>query len=173
MREWVYVLQFVKDNITLLVFLLVVLVMGSAWIIVEAFRSHENREEVFRLRMKISTLENQRAIVTGPTFTDPVVLSSRWIRSGGAATTTDGGCLLYIDKVLAASGSADVTLRVDGYAILQNQNVRVGENLEANGKYGTYILQLAAVEGAQAQIAVALRNRHKEIEGAGSSSEIA
>jgi hypothetical protein len=172
MREWVYVLQFVKDNITLLVFLLVVLIMGGTWVVIEALRSHGNREEVFRLRMKVSALERERTSVTSPTVTDPVVLSSRWVRTGGAATTTDGGCLLYVDKILPAIRSAGLTVRVDGYAIVQNQNVRVGERLEANGRNGTYILQLYAVEAAQALIAIALRNRHKDVENAGSSSEI-
>jgi hypothetical protein len=92
---------------------------------------------------------------------DPVVLSSRWIRSGGAATTTDGGCLLLITKVLPALRSVELTLRVDGDAVLENHAIRTGERLEAAGKNGTYILQLYGVEGIQAHLSIALRSHHR------------
>src|SRR5579864_4867992 len=119
MREWEQLLRFVRDNITLLVFLAVVAIMGAAWIVFEAMRSHKRRDEVFALRRRVSELERERAAVH-PSSGDPVVLSSRWIRSGAAATTSDGGCLLYIDKVLSAVRSAELTLRVDGYPVLEN-----------------------------------------------------
>jgi hypothetical protein len=161
MRDWTDILRFVRDNVTLIVFVLVVAIMAGAWIVFEALRSHKSREELFKLRMKLRALEMERA-GGGPKFTDPVVLSTRWIRTGGAATTSDGGCLLYVDRVSAETRSAEVTLRVDGYAVLQRQGVGVGQRLEANGKYGTYILELYAVEGIQANLAVALRNRHQD-----------
>jgi hypothetical protein len=154
-------LRFVRDNITLLVSLTVVAIMASAWIIFEAMRGHRRRDEVFALRRRVTELETERAS-THPSFGDPMVLSSRWIRSGATATTSDGGCLLYIDRVLPAVRSADVTIRVDGFAILQNKTIRSGERLEANGKNGTYVLELYGVDGLQAHIAVALRNRHKQ-----------
>jgi hypothetical protein len=160
MREWEQLLRFVRDNITLLVFLGVVAIMAAAWIIFEALRSHSRRDEVFALRRRVMELETERAS-TQPSFGDPVVLSSRWIRSGGAATTSDGGCLLYVDRVLPAVRSAELTLRVDGYAVLQNHPIRSGERLEADGRNGTYVLELYAVEGIQAQLAVALRNHHR------------
>jgi hypothetical protein len=155
-------LRFVRDNITLLVFVVLLTVVGGAWIVFEAFRSHKNREEVERLRKRLSEVTQERTIHK-PSFTDPVVLSSRWIRSGAAATTTDGGCLLYVNKVSAASSFADLTIRIDGYAVLENHSIGVGERLEASGKFGTYILELSAVDGVQVNVAVALRNRHKEI----------
>ena len=161
MHQWEQVLRFVRDNITLLVFLGVAAVMAAAWIIFEAIRSHGRRDEVFALRRRVSELERERASAQ-PSFGDPVVLSSRWIRSGATATTSDGGCLLYVDRVLAAVRSAHLTVHVDGYAVLQNHAIRSGERLEAAGKNGTYVLELYEVEGIQAQLAIALRNHHRE-----------
>jgi hypothetical protein len=138
-----------------------VAIMGAAWIVFEAMRSHRRRDEVFALRRRVNELETERAS-TNPSFGDPMVLSSRWIRSGRTATTSDGGCLLYIDRVLPAVRSAELTIRVDGYAVLQNHAIRSGERLEANGKNGTYVLELYGVDGLQAHVAVALRNRHKQ-----------
>jgi hypothetical protein len=155
-------LRFVRDNITLLVFVVLLTVVGGAWVVFEAFRSHKNRAEVERLRRRLSEVTQERA-TPRPAFTDPVVLSSRWVRSGAAATTTDGGCLLYVNKVSAASSFADLTIRIDGYAVLENHSIGVGERLEASGKFGTYILELSAVDGVQANVAIALRNRHKEV----------
>jgi hypothetical protein len=154
-------LRFVRDNITLLASLMVVATMGAAWIVFEAMRSHRRRDEVFALRRRVNELETERAS-TNPSVGDPMVLSSRWIRTGRTATTTDGGCLLYIDRVLPAVRSAELTIRVDGYAVLQNHAIRSGERLEANGKNGTYVLELYGVDGLQAHVAVALRNRHKQ-----------
>ena len=164
LSDWTNLLRFVRDNITLLVFVLVVFIMAGAWVVFEALRSHKSREELFRLRTKLRALEMERAGGGGPSFSDPVVLSSRWIRSGGAATTSDGGCLLFVDRVSAVTRSADLTVRVDGYAVLQKHSLGVGQRVEAGGKYGTYILELCGVEGIQANLAVALRNRHQDAE---------
>lgn len=153
-------LRFVRDNSTLLVSLMIVAILGAAWIVFEALRSHRRRDELFALRRRVSELENERAS-TNPSFGDPLVLSSRWIRSGGTATTSDGGCLLYIGRALPAVRSAELTLRVDGYAVLQNHALKSGDRFEATGKNGTYVLELQGVEGLQAQVAIALRNRHK------------
>jgi len=161
MPDWITSLRFVRDNTGLLIFVVLLTVVGGAWIVFEAVRSHKNREEVDRLRRRLSELNQERA-TPKPRFRDPVVLSSRWIRSGAAATTTDGGCLLYVNKVSAASSFADLTVRIDGYAVLENHSVGVGERLEASGKFGTYILELSAVDGVQANVAIALRNRHTE-----------
>ena len=154
-------LRFVRDNIALLLIVVLVTIVGGAWILFEAFRSHKNREEVERLRQRLSELSQERG-VPRPSFTDPVVLTSRWIRSGAAATTTDGGCLLYVNKVSAPSNFADLTIRIDGCAVFENHSIGVGERLEASGKLGTYILELSAVDGVQANVVVALRNRHKD-----------
>lgn len=156
-----HIVRFIQNNITVLVALFVIFLMVSAWIVFEALRSHRSRKEVFRLRRKISLLEAQRATLV-PDFNDPVVLSRRWVRTGTAATTSDGGCLVYIEKVYPAIRSIELTIRVDGDAVLQNHSVHVGDRLETNGKYGTYILRLYAAEAIQANLAIALRSRHNE-----------
>ena len=161
MRDWAHIQRLIQDNITLLVFLAVAFLMASAWIIFEAMRSQSSRQEVFRLRRKLSALEAERSSLTLG-FSDPIVLARRWLRSGAAAATSDGGCLLYIDKVFPDLRSVELTVRVDGDAVFQNHTVRAGGGLEASGKYGTYLLRLYAVEGVQADLAIALRNRHKE-----------
>jgi hypothetical protein len=158
-----HLIRFVQDNITLLLALTILFTMASAWIVFEALRSHRRRKEVFQLRRKLSQLESQRATVA-PDFNDPVVLSRRWIRTGAAATTTDGGCWIYVDKISPAIRTVDFTVRVDGDAILQNHPVHVGERLEASGKYGTYIVRLYEAEALQANLAIALRSRHREAE---------
>ena len=122
------ILRFVRDNITLLVFLAVVAIMGAAWIVFEAMRSHRRRDEIFGLRRKVRELETERAS----------------------------------DRVLPSVRSPELTVRVDGYAVLQNHSIRSGERLEAAGKNGTYVLELYGVEGIQANLAVALRNRHRQ-----------
>jgi hypothetical protein len=163
MTPWDHLIRFIQNNITLLLALTIVFLMASAWIVFEALRSHRSRQEVFRLRRKIRALEAERGTLA-PDFNDPVVLSRRWIRIGAAATTSDGGCLVYIEKISPAIRSVDLTIRVDGDAVLQNHPVHVGGRLEAPGKYGTYILHLYATEAVQANLAIALRSRHKESE---------
>ena len=160
-----HIIRFVQNNITLLVALFIIFLMVSAWIVFEALRSHRSRKEVFHLRRKLSMLEAER-ITLVPDFDDPVVLSRRWIRTGTAATTSDGGCLVYIEKIYPAIRSVELTIRIDGDAVLQNHPVHVGDRLETNGKYGTYILRLYAAEAIQANLAIALRSRHKETDAA-------
>ena len=160
MNNWSPLLHFVRDNLSVLLFLVVVTVLGGAWVVFEALRSQKNRDEVSRLRRRVQELEAMQAEVRQP-FADPLVLQARWIRTGSAATTTDGGCLLFVDKVSVPSSSAALTVRVDGYPVLQQHDVQVGQRLEAAGKYGTYILELCAVQPTQANVAVALRSRHK------------
>src|SRR5262249_45514853 len=118
MRDWTDVLRFARDNITLIVFVASVAIMAGAWIVFEALRSHKSREELFGLKMKLRTLEMERASA-GLGFSDPVVLPARRIRTGGTATTSDGGCLLFVDSVSADTRSAVLTVRVDGYPVLQ------------------------------------------------------
>jgi hypothetical protein len=156
-------IRFVQNNITLLLALTILFTMASAWIVFEALRSHRSRKVVFQLRRKLSQLELERTTLVAD-FNDPMVLSRRWIRIGTAATTSDGGCLVYIDKIQPAIRTVELTVRVDGDAILQNHPVRAGDRLEASGKYGTYILRLYETEAIQANLAIALRSRHKEAE---------
>ncbi len=160
-----HLIRFIQNNITLLVALAIVFIMASAWIVFEALRSQRSRKEVFHLRRKIGMLETER-ITLVPDFNDPVVLSRRWIRTGAAATTSDGGCLVFIEKVYPAIRSVEFTVRVDGDAVLQNHSVHVGDRLETAGKYGTYILRLYAAEAVQANLAIALRSRHKQTDAA-------
>ncbi|HEV2690560.1 MAG TPA: hypothetical protein VGV35_18510 [Bryobacteraceae bacterium] len=156
-----HLIRIIQNNITLIVALAILFLMVSAWIVFEALRSQRSRQEVFQLRRKLSALERERASLVHE-FDDPVVLPRRWIRTGSAATSSDGGCLVYIDKISPAIRTAELTVRVDGDAILQKHPVHVGERLEAGGKYGTYILKLYATEAVQANLAIALRSHHTE-----------
>jgi hypothetical protein len=160
LREWGPVLRFVHDNITLLVSLAVAGIMASAWIVFEAMRSHSRRDQIFALRRKVAELERSRSSFD-PSSGDPVVLPSRWVRVGSAATTSDGGCWLYLERVSMATRSASLSLRIDGMAALEGQAIRAGERLEAGGKNGTYVVELYGVEGTRAHVAVGLRSRHR------------
>ena len=159
MREWQQILRLVRDNITLIVFVIVVAMFGVAWLVFEAIRSHHSRDEIFRLRHRLDELERERQ--TGfEASVHPIVLSPRKIRVGGAATTSDGGCLIYVESASALQGRTVLTLRVDGEVAWQSRAVQVGQKLEAPGKSGTYILDLYGVEGAEAHLSIALRNKH-------------
>lgn len=154
------ILRFLRDNSAFLLFLVAAVVLGGAWVIAEVLRANHRRDEVMRLRQRLIALQQEQNAAAGA-FSDPVVLASRWLRTGNAATTSDGGCLIYIDRVLAAAGSASLTMRVDGEAVHLNHMLQVGSHLEAPGKYGTYILKLYGVDGIQANVAIALRGRHQ------------
>jgi len=158
-----HLVRFFQNNITLLLALTILFTMLAAWIAFEALRSHRSRKEVFRLRRKLNQLQMERSTMVAD-FSDPVVLSRRWIRAGAAVTTSDGGCLVYVDKISPAIRTAEITVRVDGDAILQNHPVHAGARLEASGKCGTYILRLYETEAIQANLAIALRSRHTESE---------
>lgn len=77
-----------------------------------------------------------------------------------AATTTDGGCLVMVDRVFPPQRRAVLTLRVDWYPALSGHSAVAGERLEVSGKYGTYILQIFGLEGILTQLAVWLRSHH-------------
>jgi hypothetical protein len=161
MREWQYILRLVRDNITLIVFLIVVAMFGVAWLVFEAIRSHQSRDEIFRLRQRLSDLERERQ--TGfEVSLHPVVLSPRKIRVGSAATTSDGGCLIYVENASAMQRRTVVTVRVDGELAWQSRALQIGQKLEIPGKSGTYILDLYGVEGAEAFVSIALRSKHAE-----------
>jgi hypothetical protein len=161
MFDWRHIFRLVHDNIAILFFAVVIALFGLAWLMIEAYRSHRGRDEIFKLRSRISTLERERvmAALAVPT-TDPMVLTSRWVRMGSAVTTTDGGCLVMVDRVLPQERRVVLTLRVDGYPALSGHSAAAGERLEVRGKYGTYILQVFSVEGIQSQLAVWLRSHH-------------
>lgn len=157
LRAWAY---WVHDNITLILFGLVVCMFFLAWLVFEAIRSHNSRDEIFRLRQRLYELEREKV---GRSLTDgPPVLPSRWINVGGAATTSDGGCLILVDAVSPLQKQAMITVRVDGYPAWKRESVVVGQRLETEGKSGTYLLELHDTTKNQARLAVSLRSRHVE-----------
>lgn len=158
-----HLIRFIQNNITGIVAFAVVFIMATAWIAFEAMRSHRSRQEVFRLRRKVSLLERERETLV-PDFSDPIVLSRRWIRVGAAATTTDGGCLVLIEKTSPDIRTAEVTIRIDGEVAHQKHGMHAGDRLETSGKYGTYIFRLYAADPVQANLAIALRSRPHDSE---------
>ncbi|MGI8744499.1 MAG: hypothetical protein ACR2NN_18375 [Bryobacteraceae bacterium] len=161
MRGWGVVLRLVHDNITIIFFALVVAIFGVGWLVVEAFRSHQTRDEIFQLRRRLRDLERER--VAGKSLSiDPIVMPERWIRIGSASTTSDGGCLILVERVAPAQHSAVLSVRVDGYAVRQSEPLRVGDQLELPGKSGTYLVELYNTGASQAQVGVALRSKHRE-----------
>jgi hypothetical protein len=155
MRAWAY---WIHDNITLILFGVVVGMFFVAWLVFEAIRSHSSRDEIFRLRQRLYELEREKV---GRSLTDgPPVLASRWINVGGAATTSDGGCLILVEAVSPVQKRALMTVRVDGYPALKNEGVLVGQRLEVEGKSGIYVVELHGTAHKQARMAVSLRSRH-------------
>lgn len=161
MRGWGMLLRFVHDNITLIFFGLSLAIIGVGWLVIEAFRSHQNRDEIFQLRRRVRDLEREVSVGKNAS-TDPIVMPERWIQIGSASTTSDGGCLILVERVAAAVQTAIVTVRVDGYAVRQREPLRMGNHLELSGKSGTYRIELLGTERSQAQIGVALRSKHRE-----------
>jgi len=154
-------LRFLRDNAALMVALIVIAVVGGGWIIMEAIRGQKRRDELEALKAKLAKRQADY-LKLGEQFNDPVVLANRWLNTGAAATTSDGGCLLYVDRVDPDLGSAGLTVRVDGEAVHLNHSMTAGEFLQAQGKYGTYTLKLCKIAPRQVKIAVALRSRHKD-----------
>lgn len=161
MRGWSYVLRVVHDNITIILFGLVVAMFVVAWLVIEAFRSHQSRNEIFRLRHRLNQLEQERLTMKAIS-PDPVVLPNRWVRIGAAATSSDGGCLILVEKVSATQKRALLSVRIDGLAAVKSEAVQVGERLELPGKSGTYLVELFGTDRIQAQLGVSLRSKHFE-----------
>ncbi|MDQ2947109.1 MAG: hypothetical protein M3Y27_14415, partial [Acidobacteriota bacterium] len=112
------------------------------------------------LRHRISELERERVVsrTTSAESLVPVVMPDRWVRIGGAATTSDGGCLILVDRV--AEHTAQLTVRVDGYAVKRSERLRVGESFELMGKSGIYLVSLYGTDSLQAHLGVGLRSKH-------------
>lgn len=161
MRGWIQILRLVHDNITLIVFGLVVAIFVVAWLVMEAIRSHRSRDEIFKLRHRLGQLEQER-LATNAISPDPVVLPNRWVRIGSAATTNDGGCLILVEKVSATQRRALLSIRVDGLPVVKSEAVSVGARLELPGKSGTYLIELFGTDIIQAHIGVSLRSKHFE-----------
>src|SRR5947209_7786094 len=158
MRGWTTVLRMIHDNIEIIFFVLLVAVFGIAWLVIEAFRSHQSRDEIFKLRHRLAELERER--FAGKAMSaDPVVMRDRWIRIGSAATTSDGGCLILVEKVGPAQHRVVLTIRVDGVPVIRSTAVEVGEQLELPGKSGIYLVELYAAADSQAQLRVSLRSK--------------
>lgn len=163
MRSWTVLLRFVHDNITIIFFGLILAVCGVAWLVIEALRSHQSRDEIFKLKHRITELERERVTVARLPLVEPfvpVVMPERWVRIGAAATTSDGGCLILVDQVSPAEHTAQLTVRVDGYAVKRSQPLRAGESFELPGKSGVYLIALYGTDALQAHIGVGLRSRH-------------
>jgi hypothetical protein len=153
--------RFVNTNATLLVALTVLTILGITGITIQTMLAHRKRDQMIRRSQRVIRPPTD-PVQPIPQSSGPLVLPDRWLRSGEAATTSDGGCFLYVDRVTATTESAALTVRVDGEPVHLNHALRVGEQLEASGKYGTYTLKLYAVNGTQAHVAIALLNRHFE-----------
>ena|SRR5579884_657845 len=169
MQDWHFVAQGVRDNVALILIILIVGGFLAGWLLFQTFLSAGDRGEIARLRRKMRDLEVERAhayssVVRPPAevLVDPVVLTPRWVRKGGAGTTSDGGCLVIVDDTVAPAKTAVVTVRIDGLPVHTRQSLRSGHTLKAEGNLGTYTVQVSAVEPLQAMIAVSLRNRHAQ-----------
>lgn len=162
MRGWGAVLHWVHDNIFLIFFGAVVVLFVAAWLIAEAFRSHQNRDELVRLRHRVHQMERDQAMPAS-FGAGPIVLSPRWLIVGSAATTTDGGCFILLEAAWPLQRRAMLTVRVDGLPSQRNASVTVGETIEASGKSGIYSIELHAAESNQARLAISLRAKHAAV----------
>lgn len=161
MRGWISLQYWVRDNVVLIALLFIAVLFGLAWLIIEALRSHASRDEVFRLRQRLYELERAKGYSPGLDF-GSLVLHSHWIKVGGAATTSDGGCFLLLEAVSPVQKKVSITVRVDGLPVKRNAMMSVGQRLEIEGKSGTYSIELHATEPQQARVNVYLRTRHME-----------
>lgn len=159
MGSWISVLHWVHDNITLIFFFVIVAIFVAAWLIFEAFRSHKSRDEVFRLRQRLYELERDRSYVR-TNEEGQLVMQSRWISVGAAATTSDGGCLILLESASPLQRKAMITIRIDGLPDRRHDPILIGQRLETDGKSGTYFVELHAVEQNRARFAISLRTRH-------------
>ncbi len=167
MRDGEFFLRFIRDNLPVLVFFFMAAVLVGGWVIFESARNLLRGDEGERLRRRGGELEREHAKhfhpgVVAHVTSDPVALSPRWVAKGGAATTTDGGCLLVVDDVIAKAAQALLTVRIDGVAASRREAWEEGQTREYSGKLGTYTVQLGPLAGAQAQLSVWLRNRHRD-----------
>ena len=142
-------------------------VLVGGWVIFESARNLLRGDEVEKLRRRVGELEREQAKhfhpgVAAHVTSDPVALSPRWVSKGGAATTTDGGCLLVVDDVMAPASQALLTVRIDGVAASRREVWKDGQTREYTGKLGTYTVRLGPVAGVQAQLSAWLRNRHRD-----------
>ena len=60
MLDWRHIFRLVHDNIAILFFALVIAVCGLAWLMIEAYRSHRSRNEIFKLRSMLQVILSER-----------------------------------------------------------------------------------------------------------------
>ena len=159
MRNGVGILYVLRDNMALVALGVVVLMLLVAWLVFEALRGHGRGNEVSRLRSRLYQLERGQA-VNASFGGGPAVLPNRWISVGGAATTSDGGCLVLVEAASPLQRTAMMTVRVDGLPSRRNQSLVVGQKVEVEGKSGTYFVELHAVGQNLVRIGISLRNKH-------------
>lgn len=155
-RDLAPLLGLVRDHFLLIAGFCGVGLVFLGWALIEAFKSNQHGDEILRLRQRLYELERDSSAGESRN-PDPIVLSRRWANSGSALTSTDGGCLLIIERVVAAQRLAVFTIRVDGLPVYQSHAIRCGETLELPGRSGTYLLRLWEVDGIQVGLSVALR----------------
>lgn len=167
MNENVSLLRFVRDNLPILMFVFLALIVAGAWVIFESARNLLRRDELDRLRRRVDELERDQSLRRNPApalhiTRDPMVLPTRWVAPGNAATTSDGGCLLLVDEIPAAALAAVVTVRIDGVAARLRQPLAPGQLIELHGRLGTYTVQAGAIAPQRVQLSAWLRSRHQE-----------
>src|SRR5579885_1685873 len=138
MQGWQPIGQGFRDNIALILTILVVGGFLAGWLIFQTFLGAEDRREIRRMRRKLRDLETERAHAysapsrtrTEEALVDPVVLEPRWVRKGGAATTSEGGWLIILIDTIPRADTAVVTVRVDGLPVHTNHTLRSGRLLK-------------------------------------------
>lgn len=153
MLPWDKILRVMADNLAFVVSLAAALAFSAGWLVIEGVRGRRSRSEVHRLRRRIDELERERF---PEPRSAPAVLSPRALRPGSAATTSDGGCLVLLEKISPAL-KAEFTVRVDGDAVLQHHAVAAGEQIQVSGKCGEYVVTIHGVDRTQAQVGIVLR----------------
>ena len=165
MLPWDKILRVMAENLTFVLLLSTALVFSACWLVMEAMRGRRSREEIYRLRRRVHELEQGRS---APSRTPAAVLSPRPLRCGAAATTSDGGCLVLLERISPAL-TAEFTIRVDGYAVLQHHPLPSGEPIQVSGKFGDYIITVHAIDRTQAQVGVVLQQRDLQARSAPTS----
>lgn len=160
-----FLIRLIRENLPILMFVFLLALLAGGWVVFESARSLLKRDEVEKLRRRVEELERSQALLTHPAparkaIGDPMVLSTRWVQRGGAATSSDGGCLVLVDEVIPASSQVLLTVRIDGVPVRQHHPLNAGDTIELDGKFGFYTVEVGAVSGHQAQVSGWLRNRH-------------
>lgn len=158
-------IRFIRENLPILMFVFLLMVLAGGWVIFESARSLLKRDDVEKLRRRVEELEREQALMihTAPqrkATSDPMVLSTRWVQKGRAATSSDGGCLVLVDEVLPLQSRVLLTVRIDGVPVRHRHELHAGDSIELDGKFGFYTVEVGAVSGQQAQVSGWLRSRH-------------